>query len=255
MIDLHSHILPGIDDGAQTLEESLMMARAAVKEGINQIVATPHHLTTRYTNTKASIIKQVEDFNEHLKQEGIPLEVLPGQEARLSADFWEAYRQGEILPVNGDSGYLFIELPNMDVPGYTERVIFDLQKEGFKPIIVHPERNQVLQKQPDLLFRMVRNGAFTQVTAASLIGKFGKDAKKFAFQLIKSNLTHLVASDAHDTKKRGFYMKAAYDSIGRKFDNSLVYQYMENAHYVLNGEMVLTDRPTPIRKKKGIGIF
>ncbi|MCA0985128.1 tyrosine protein phosphatase [Halobacillus yeomjeoni] len=255
MNDLHCHILPGVDDGPQSLEESLSMARMAVQEGIETIVATPHHLHSAYKNPKGSIVKKVDQFNKALKNEGIPLEVLPGQEIRMTGEVMDSLKRDELLSMNHTSDHVYIEFPDHEVPTYASRVLQDMQQAGLKPIISHPETNRIFLQKPDLLYQIVKNGAITQVTAASIVGKNGKSAKKFAFQMIEANLTHIIASNAHHPKKRGFHMADAYEKIEKKFGSSVVYQFMENAHVVLDGEMVYTDRPSPMKTKKVLGIF
>ncbi|RDY71612.1 tyrosine protein phosphatase [Halobacillus trueperi] len=254
MIDLHSHILPGLDDGAQTMEESVEMARLAVEQGIDTVVATPHHLHTRYSNPKSLVIQKTIQLNEELFQQGIDLTVLPGQEIRLNGDL-EAFESEELLSINKNSGYVFLELPNHEIPHYAKKMMYDIQLLGYKPVLVHPERNKMIRQQPNELYNFVKNGAITQVTAASIAGKLGKEVQKFSYQMIEFNLTHLVASNAHDSKKRGFFMKEAYSKIEKKFGTDLMYQFMENAHVVLEGEMVYTDPPERIRTKKRLGIF
>ncbi|KHE73179.1 tyrosine-protein phosphatase [Halobacillus sp. BBL2006] len=255
MIDLHCHILPGVDDGAETMEESIAMAKDAVKEGIETIVATPQHMTSNFYNPNHSIISNVKDLNKKLKEEGIPLDVVYGQEVRMNSEFMSALETEEILSINLKSKYIFIELPSNVVPNYTKNVLYELQIAGYKPIIAHPERNKMLQEQPDLLYHLVKNGAITQITAGSIAGKYGRSAQKLAFKMIESNLAHVVASDARDTKKRKFYMKDAYDKLKKKYGMDMVYQLMENAHVILDGEMVYTDPPERIKMKKGLGIF
>ncbi|ARI76296.1 tyrosine-protein phosphatase [Halobacillus mangrovi] len=255
MIDLHCHILPGVDDGAQTLEDSIEMAKEAVKEGIETIVATPQHMTSNFHNANHSIISKVKDLNRELKAQGIPLEVLYGQEVRMNSEIMSALEAEELLSVNHKSKYIFIELPYNMMPNYAKNVLYELQLAGYKPILAHPERNKVIQEQPDLLYHFVRNGAITQVTAGSIVGKYGRPAQKLAFNMIEHNLAHVIASDARDTKKKKFYMKAAYDKMQKKYGADTVYQFMENAHVILDGEMVYTDPPERMKAKKGIGIF
>ncbi|MBN9655007.1 tyrosine protein phosphatase [Halobacillus sp. GSS1] len=254
MIDLHSHILPGLDDGAQTMEESIAMAKMAVEQGIDTIVATPHHLHKRYSNPKSLIIQKTAQLNDELYQQGIDLTVLPGQEIRLNGDL-EAFRSEELLSINQNSGYVFLELPNHEIPHYAKKMMYEIQLLGFKPVLVHPERNKMIRQQPNELYNFVRNGAITQVTAASIAGRLGREVQKFSYQMFEFNLAHLVASNAHDAKKHGFFMKEAYSKIEKKFGTNLMYQLMENAHVVLEGEMVYTDPPERIRTKKRLGIF
>ncbi|GEN54511.1 tyrosine-protein phosphatase [Halobacillus faecis] len=254
MIDLHNHILPDMDDGAQSMQESIDMAKKAVDQGIDTIVATPHHLHSEYNNPKSLVIQKTAQLNDELFQQGIELTVLPGQVIRLNGDL-EAFKSEEVFSINHNSGYILLELPHHELPHYAKQMLYDIQLLGYKPILVHPERNKFLRQQPNELYNLVRNGAITQVTAASIVGKLGRDIQKFSHQMIEFNLTHLVASNAHDTKKRGFFMKEAYSKIEKKFGTDLVYQLMENAHVVLKGEMVYTDPPERIRTKKRLGIF
>ncbi|MDC3423493.1 tyrosine protein phosphatase [Aquibacillus sp. 3ASR75-11] len=255
MIDIHCHILPALDDGAKHMEESIAMAKTAVSQGIHTIVATPHHRNGRYTNVKLDIVENVHYLNERLQEEDVPLTILPGQETRINGDMITDIQQGHVLPLNETSGYLFIELPSGHVPRYTRQLLFDLQVEGYKPIIVHPERNAELIENPDQLYEFVKNGTLTQITAASVIGKFGKKIQRFSQQLIESNLTHFVASDAHNTTTRGFTMQEANQFIGDTYGNEMVYFFMENAQFLLDGEAVVGDVPERVKRRKILGLF
>lgn len=254
MIDLHCHILPGIDDGAKDLSESIEMARKAVEQGIQTIVATPHHLNNRYENPKQRILKKVEELNQVLKYEKIDLTILPGQETRIYGELVTGYEMGEIQPVNG-SQYVLVEFSSSHVPRYTEKLFYDLQVKGLIPVIVHPERNQEIIEQPDLLYKLVQNGALTQVTAGSICGDFGKKIRNFSLQLIESNLTHLIASDAHNTKTRTFKLREAFDLIHERYGNEMVYLFDDNAALVLEGSNVYKEVPEKIKKKKFFLIF
>ncbi|WP_226036165.1 tyrosine-protein phosphatase [Aquibacillus saliphilus] len=255
MIDIHSHILPQIDDGASHMEESVSMAKEAVAQGIHTIVATPHHLNGRYENYKMDIVELVERLNERLLEDNIPLTVLPGQETRINGEMISDLEQGDLLPLNITSGYLFVELPSSNVPRYTSKLLYDLQLHGIKPVIVHPERNKELMENPDQLYEFVKNGTLTQVTAASVAGKFGKKIKTFSHQLIESNLTHFIASDAHNTTTRGFCIQEAFADIKDNYGNSVVYYFMENAQYLINGDTVVGDVPERVVRKKFLGLF
>ncbi|MGG3739465.1 tyrosine-protein phosphatase [Aeribacillus pallidus] len=252
MIDIHCHILPNVDDGAGRLEDSLEMARAAVNEGINTIVATPHHQNGRYNNPKSVVTKEVETLNGELQKAGIPLTVLPGQEVRVYGELIEDLQNGEIVPVGQ---YILVEFPANHIPSFAEQLLFDIQTKGYVPIIVHPERNQVFIEQPDRLYKLVMNGACTQITASSVIGRFGKNIQKFCKQLIESNLTHLIASDAHNTTSRGFYLKDAYNYIDRQFGMDYVYMFRENAQQLIDGNHLHKEIPERIKRKKFLGLF
>ncbi len=250
MIDIHCHILPSLDDGARHMTESMEMARAASNEGITTIVATPHHNNGQYYNTKEEILEKVAELNDRLEKEGIDITILPGQETRISGELLEQYEKDELLTLNDGDKYLFIELPSSQVPLYTEKIIYDIQMKGLTPIIVHPERNAELIENPEKLYQLVKNGACTQVTAASVAGKFGKKIKKFSLDLIDANLTHFVASDAHNLKGRNFLMAEALHVIEKECGSDAKYLLMENAELLVEGSMIMKEIPERIKKKK-----
>ncbi|WHY00425.1 CpsB/CapC family capsule biosynthesis tyrosine phosphatase [Neobacillus sp. DY30] len=254
MIDVHCHILPGVDDGAQSLSDSLNMARKAVEQGIHTIVATPHHLNNSYENPKKSILEKVELLNKALLEEKIELEIVPGQEVRIHGEMVEGYEAGQILSVN-HTPYLLVELPSKHVPRYTEKLFYDLQMSGLIPVIVHPERNQEIIERPELLYQLVKKGALTQVTAASVCGDFGKKIKNFSLQLIEANLTHLIASDAHNITSRGFKMREAYGNIQKWYGNEMLYYFEENAALIIEGKHVYKEDPERIKRKKLFNLF
>ena len=254
MIDIHSHILPSIDDGAMDEQASIAMAKQAVAEGVHTIIATPHHKNGQFENKKEFILQQVEKLNEILSIESIPLTVLPGQELRINGGVLADYEAGEILTLN-QTQYLFIEFSSGHVPRYAEQLLYDIQLKGLTPIIVHPERNQELITNPDLLYQFVEKGALTQVTAASITGGFGKKIKKFSHQLIEANLTHFIASDAHNITSRSFKMQGAYSEIEKESGKSIVYLFMENAELLVEGKQVYKEMPQRIKTKKFLGLF
>ncbi len=255
MIDIHCHILPGVDDGAKHVEDSIAMAKQAISEGIHTIIATPHHKNGRYNNPKNSVLADLTRLNERIQQEQIPLTIIPGQEVRIHGELIEGYQQDEILTLTGTSRYLFVELPTNHIPRYTEQILFDIQMRDLVPIIVHPERNTALQEQPERLYHFVQNGALTQITASSLTGKFGTKIKKFTNEIIEHNLTHFVASDAHNTKSRGFNMLDANQEINQKYGQHTLYTFMENAQHILDNEKIYIDEPARIKRKKFFGLF
>ena len=249
MIDIHCHILPGLDDGAQRIEDSLAMARLAAQEGIRKIVATPHHMTSRYENPKQFVLEKVKEVNTELRANGIPVEVLPGQEIRIFGELLDDEERGLILPVN-QSPYCLIEFPSNHVPSYAERLFYDMQMKGLIPVIVHPERNSQFIEQPDKLFVFVEKGTLTQVTAGSIVGKLGKKIQKFSLSLIEANLTHFLASDAHNTTTRPFYMAEAYSVIEKQYGMDYVYLFRENAELVIQGKTIYKETPEKIKRKR-----
>ncbi|TGB02520.1 tyrosine protein phosphatase [Halobacillus salinus] len=254
MIDIHCHILPGVDDGALSVQDSIDMAREAEKEGIDIIVATPHHMNGTYENTKQEILKKVDYLNEVFKDEGIDIHILPGQETRINGEMLEAIKAGDVLPLN-NTRYVFVELPFSNIPRYTSKLLFDLQVSGYCPIIVHPERNKRIQEDPDILYSFVEKGCYTQITAASLIGKFGKKNQKVSRLLIEANLAHLISSDAHNTTSRGFKMQEAYNEIEKRYGFSMVRFFQENADYLIENHVLAAQPPQQVKKKIFLGLF
>ncbi|WP_088104330.1 tyrosine-protein phosphatase [Halalkalibacter urbisdiaboli] len=254
MIDIHSHILPNLDDGASSLEDALSMAKQAEEQGIYLMVATPHHQNGRYTNQKTDIEQEVKRFNTFLNEQGVNLNVAPGQEVRLYGDIIQDYEQQHILTLN-QSSYLLVELPSDHVPAYTSRILYDLQLAGVQPIIAHPERNREIIQHPDKLYELVKQGALAQLTASSITGRFGKAIKKFSEQLIEHQLVHIIASDTHNTTTRPNDLRAAFGTIEKTFDINTVYYYQENAETLVYGETVFAEPPTQMKKKKFLGIF
>ena len=207
LIDLHCHILSGVDDGPKDLQGSLDMAKNAVKAGITHLYATPHHRNERYENTRLQILDRVNELNERLKQESIPLIIHSGQELRIHRELFDSIEKGEVLTLDNKGKYLLLELPSGQVPTYTQETIYELLLKGITPIIVHPERNLELMKNNSLLYQLIQEGALTQLTSSSVIGLFGKNIKSFSEKIIEHNLAHFIASDAHNNRSRGFSLR------------------------------------------------
>lgn len=255
MIDIHCHILPGLDDGPKSLADSIAMSRQAASEGITKIIATPHHKHEKYDNDKAKIITAVSQLNEELVAAEIPLVILPGQETRIYGEILEDYQNHHVLSLCDAGKYIFIELPSSHVPRYTNQLLYDLQLAGLIPIIVHPERNSELIETPDMLYKLVKNGALTQITTSSLTGHFGKKIKLFTEQLIEHHLTHFLASDAHNLTSRPFRMQAAIAEIEKLYGTETLYNFQQNAELLERGDYVYSEQSERIKKKKFLGIF
>ncbi|MCD1161117.1 tyrosine-protein phosphatase [Peribacillus frigoritolerans] len=254
MIDIHCHILPGVDDGSLDIEESFNMAKKAVEEGITHIFATPHHLNEKYVNVKSDIMDRVVRLNESYQQENIPLTIHPGQEVRIHRDIFTSLDKEEILTLDDNGTYLLLELPSGKVPTYTKEVIYELLIKGITPIIVHPERNKELMGNHKLLFELVQEGALTQLTSGSIIGLFGKNVKSFSKKIIEHNLAHFVATDAHNIGTRGFSLQLAYETITKAYGIQRTFYFKENAEQIVRGQSPSVEKPMPF-KKKFLGIF
>ncbi len=200
MIDLHAHILPGVDDGADDVAIALAMARMAVDEGIHTIVATPH-VSPRYPLDLATIEDEVERVSAVIAEEDVPLAVRSGAELAATSltdigdeDLWRLALGG------GDC--LLVESPYVSEVRFFEQLVFDLQVRGFRPLLAHPERSPMFQRDPERLARLVGRGALCSITAGSMAGVFGQTVRRFTLDLLRGGLVHNVASDAHDLTRR-----------------------------------------------------
>jgi len=247
MIDLHSHILCGLDDGAQLLEESIEMCRMSYHDGIRTIVATPHILDGIYENDRSTILPKVQELNAALKKSAFPgpcsaeqtslghidasdaLEILPGADVHFSSDILHRYEEGEIVTVNDQGRYLMVEFESQGIPYMAEKALFQMLTKGIVPIISHPERNMEIGKEPRRYYEMIRMGCLGQVTAMSLTGEFGPKVMKVAEKLLAHRLIHIIASDAHSVRRRppllSSGVKAAEKIVGEEEARKLVTEY------------------------------
>ena len=201
-LDLHCHILPGVDDGAKDLDIAIEMARLALADGVRLIVATPHPNEQTGMGRPAVVAEAVQQFRAALKAHGLDaLEVLPGTECYLVPELLNRVRQGQLTTLN-NSAYLLVEFHTIVAPAHVEQFMFELRNAGYVPIIAHPERYTYVQQDLEWLTRLVRLGCLTQLTAGAFYGKFGKRGQKAAETILQHNMGHLIASDAHNIKVR-----------------------------------------------------
>jgi len=231
VIDVHTHILPGIDDGAADWDDTLRMARAAAAEGITRLVATPHHANGRYHNLSLSVRELVREANERLAEAGLSLAVLAGQEIRVHDDLLEAWNREELLTLAG-SDYVLIEMPSSIVPKDMYELVHELSVLNLKPVIAHPERNKEVAEHPERLVELIGAGAYAQVTTHSLLGGFGRGIQRTAWALCRNGLIHLVSSDAHHAERRGFRLREAYDAVSRRMGTEWTDYFQDNARRV-----------------------
>ena len=201
MIDTHLHILPGVDDGPDTVEESLALARVLVKEGVHSAIATPHYNDEFQHRSAREIAERVAQLQQALQQHNIPLHVFAGHEVLIKPGLVDDVQRGNIATLNGGR-YLLLELWNNAWIPETEQVIFELRAMGIVPIIAHPERYRAIQQDQTRLATLIQRGVLAQITAGSLAGVQGNTARRCAEALLKRGLVHCIASDAHGLHKR-----------------------------------------------------
>ena len=279
MIDLHVHILSGLDDGAKTLEESIQMCWISYRDGVRTIVATPHTLNGLYLNGRETILAKVKELNEALMKFGIrnaefgikepnaalhtpqsemffnsafrtphsALKILPGADIRLSEMTLPYLDQGKMMTIRDGKKYLFLEFPFQGIPYQTEEVIFQIMTRGIIPIITHPERNLEIEQRPQRYYEMIRMGCLGQVTAMSLTGEFGSRVRQIAERLLKNKLIHFIASDAHSTDGRPPILsegvRAAEKIVGKEEAQKMVTKYPQA---ILEGRKPDVPEPIPI---------
>lgn len=201
MIDLHSHILPGIDDGAGDVRTAIAMARAFVADGVEIVACTPHILPGLYNNTGPGIRAAVAQLQNELDALSIPLQLVTGADNHIDPDFVAGLKSGRLLTL-ADSSYVLVEPPHHVVPARLEDLFFAIQVSGYVPILTHPERLTWIGARYDLIRKMFRAGVWMQVTSGSLAGSFGREPKYFAEKMLGEGMVHILATDAHDLKRR-----------------------------------------------------
>jgi protein-tyrosine phosphatase len=199
VIDLHSHLLPGVDDGAPNLSVSLMMARAAVAQGVTVMACTPHILPGVYHNHGPDIRIATKALQDALDREEIPLQLATGADVHMAPNFVAGLRSGEFLTL-ADSRYVLVEPPHHVAPPQLEYFCFNLVTAGYVPVLTHPERLSWIESRYDTIKKLVRTGVWMQVTAGSFTGAFGRTA--LVQRLLDEGCVHLIASDAHNAERR-----------------------------------------------------
>lgn len=216
MFDLHCHMLPGIDDGAPTMDIALEMARMAVADGIRVTACTPHIYPGLYENHADGIRLALGEFRDALAQAGIPLELVIGADVHLDPALLSGLKSGRIPTLNGGRYFLF-EPPHHVAPPRLEEALFQVMSEGYVPILTHPERLTWIDTHYALFGELVKRGVLMQLTSASVTGKFGKIAGYWAHKFLDDGLVHILASDAHHSRKRPPNLSEARDWVAKRF--------------------------------------
>ncbi|WP_256758980.1 CpsB/CapC family capsule biosynthesis tyrosine phosphatase [Cohnella sp. WQ 127256] len=243
MIDTHCHILPMCDDGPDHWDQSLEMAREAIRHGITEIIATPHHGKGNYINRSDKIRSLVNQMNNELGVANIPLKVWVGQEYHLGIHHRSDFEASDLQTL-GDSKYVLVELPSRQTPKSLNSFINVLIANLYIPIIVHPERHVPFIRKPEKLYELIKLGVLFQLTAPSLIGHFGQSVQQAAWLMARNGWIHILASDAHDLNKRGFRLGEAYLLLESELGHDRVEILRANAQQLAHGGAI--DRGTPV---------
>ena len=245
MIDLHNHLLPGIDDGARKLEDALSLLRLARGDGVATVVATPHMKPGVYDNSRETILKMVAMVREAQQaDEAAAVRLLPGAEVYYTADLVARARDGGLMTLGDGGRYLLLELPYHQVPIGVDDTIFHLRLAGITPLMAHPERVAYYLQDVERVVASVRLGALMQVTAGSISGRFGTAARDFALRMLERNLIHVIASDSHDARHRpptlSEGLSAAAAVVGEEAARRMV---LETPQAILDGRPVEAAEP------------
>lgn len=252
MVDLHCHILPGLDDGPENMEVSLAMAESAISEGITHVVATPHS-----SNEYHFDFARVRELRDELQEKiGDRLTLATGCDFHLNPENLDALRADAPRFCINQRDYLLVEFNEYSIPPSMDQTLHEIQLLGLRPVITHPERNAILRLQTERLGKWVRLGCHVQVTAGSLTGVFGPGAQKDAWRWIADGLVHIVASDAHNMRSRPLKLLPAFELVHEQFGEEKARAlFIENPMASFEGRDLpfvpeLPDQKTPAPRKR-----
>lgn len=245
-VDIHTHILPGMDDGAPDTEAALEMLKQAANENPEgTLIATPHYIHGELTHPPGEIARSCLDLMNAAEEHGIRLRICPGSETFMCPELPDLVQGSSVATLN-NSRYILVELPMMSIPIYTVEVFFKLKLAGHEPIIAHPERHGEIRKNPGILYDLITRGLYSQVNASSLNGIYGREVRDSALMMIRHNLVHFIASDAHTCKSRSTELRKAFELVSREFGDAAA-----DRLFRANGLSVLEDlqleTPEPIK--------
>ncbi|QUW21245.1 capsular biosynthesis protein [Sporosarcina sp. Marseille-Q4063] len=249
MVDIHSHILPGVDDGPKTIEESVQLLEMAVAEGITDIIATPHAYSPHFDVPKEAVLQKVTMLNEISKEKGLSIIVHAGQELRIKDFIVDKLITEEALTLAG-SKYVLLELPSSGIPTYTVDIIQNILSMDRVPIIAHPERNRAIAQKPERLARLINHGALAQITAGSLAGHFGKQVQNLSLRLVEANLIHTYGSDVHNPVNRPFHFEKGLNFLDKRKLHDIADILLENNDRILTNEDFILLEPNALEPKK-----
>ncbi len=245
MIDIHAHILPGIDDGAPDLTAALEMAALAAESGVTVLAATPHCMdfAGRSNFWGQDLIRRIRDFRAELKSAGIPLTVVPGMEVYGTAQVPALLRQKKLLGLNG-SDYLLIEFAFHNYAAQATEILEEILDQEMRPVIAHPERYAYVQEDPRLLNLWVEMGCLLQINKGSLLGSFGRQIRDLAMELVARRFAFVVASDAHAPDARTTWMKDVQLLLREEFSDTAAKALLErNPLKLLKNEKIPAAAP------------
>ena len=242
MIDIHTHIIPGVDDGSRDLGTSILMAEMAAESGVSAIIATPHCNQRGVMENYVSdnLLKRMDSFREEVEKENIDLDIAFGMEIYCTTDAPRLLREKKLLTLNG-SRYVLVEFNFGIEISRMERMLYSVMDGGYVPIIAHPERYFALRGQPEMIADWIEEGIGIQINKGSVFGHFGRDARDFTHELLRYGLVTCIASDAHGADSRTTDMSGIYDYILTEFSVPEAERLLtENPKRIYNDEPLLS---------------
>jgi protein-tyrosine phosphatase len=252
VIDLHTHVLPGVDDGPASMEESVALARVAETVGIDRLVATPH-VSFDVPTAASTVAAGVAEVNRRLAAEGVSVRVEPGGE--IAAGYGAGLEDDELRLLRlGGGDWLLLECPlTRSAPGF-ELILRALHARGHRIVLAHPERSPVIRRQPQMLRALVDEGMLSSITAGSLIGRFGGEVREFALTMLEAGVVHNVTSDAHDPVRRAPGLRGAVLAADAELPglaDQLDWLTRDVPAAILGGGPVPTPPAPPPRRRRG----
>ncbi len=246
-VDIHCHILPGVDDGAASLSDALEMARMASADGVRIIVATPHASHEYPALPIPDVFERVRRLQEAIDGLRLPLTILPGADVHICESLAAQLKQRQVLTVADTGRYLLLELPH-DIYIPFDQLLEELKSIGTRVILTHPERNRGIQADVSVLWHLVHHGCLMQVTAGSILGEFGRDVKAMTLRLLKHRLVHFVATDAHSPKHRKPLLHEAYRAVCALTDESYADKiFKQFPAAIVEGKPITIPRPRALK--------
>ncbi len=256
IIDIHSHILPGLDDGAKDMDMAMEMVRIYKKNGVDKVIATPHYVKDSSMSTSIEKNKEVLDkLREEIERADLDFEIFLGHEIYLFRDILKELKRGKLGTMNGTS-YVFIELAQMDIPDYTRELIRELVAEGYRPILSHPEKNTLIIEDINIVYDFIQDGALIEVDIPSLCGNFGMDVRKTSEELLKHKMVHFLATGAHSSIRRSPRIDSGVEEIKNLIGEDLFKRLtFDNPKSLIEDEIIEIEEAKPYRKSKFFNLF
>jgi protein-tyrosine phosphatase len=254
MIDLHAHLLAGIDDGPSDWDESIAMIEAGYRDGIRGAVCTSHVLNRLDESMDAKLTESFEHLQKLVREKQMRMELWLGSELHVNASFNPGCKSASIA---GNGRYYLLELPLNGFPNDVDERMFQFTLQGHKPVLAHPERNSVIAQHPETAYSLVQRGVLMQMNAGSLTGQFGREIRKRAEDMLDHNLIHFVGSDCHNSRTRPMALCKAYKIVlARSGSETAEKLFFDNPRNAIRGENIRTPEPIPFdRKKRGFFFF